>query len=1409
MHPDFRVLRARQNHRHVRAVAMVRRVAAAAAGIGLLSCTDTPVEAPKPSPEMVTARLSAATDPNAIIMIGAGNIARCDQQNDEKTALLLDANPGLVFTTGDNVNGGTLTDFQNCYAPTWGRHLANTRPAAGDLDYLNTSGTNPNAAGYFSFFGAAAGDPAKGYYSYDVGTNWHIIVLNTGVAMGATSEQVAWLTADLAATTRPCVLAYWHFPRFSSFSTQVRTEIKPFWDVLHAAKADVVVNGHYRLYERFAPQSPTGVADPLGVRQFTVGTGGQGLDAASGIPTPRVNSEKIITNTFGVLKLSLSEYTYAWEFIPVAGSSATDAGEAACSGAPNQAPRADAGGPYVTEGLVAFDGSRSSDIDHNDPLTYAWSFSDGSTAEGATPTKTFATDGEYSVTLVVTDALGLASEPATATISVHNVAPTVSAGPDGTVFLPATFSVNATFNDAGGAGDGPWNWTIAWGDGQVSSGSAATMDDAISGTHQYAAFGQYAVRVSVSDRDGALAYDDVVATVRDPSSVSVLLAAGDISMCSNDFDEYTARILDTLPGIVAPLGDNVYQDGNDVEFATCYEPTWGRHKSRTKPTPGNHEYDGVPGAAGYYRYFGAAAGDPVKGYYSYNHGEWLVVVLNSASGSANRSASSPQVQWLRSILAATDRECVVAYMHHPQFTSTDGRYSGQWNVIDLWNALYENGVELVLASHDHMYERFKPMRPDGTLDPLYGIRQFTVGTGGADLYNLAAPHPNSDGRTNQSNGVLKLSLTGGSYTWEFVPVVPGAYTDRGTGFCHGRPGSNTAPVANAGGPYAGDQTVQLNGSASTDPDANVPLTYAWDFGDGTTGTGVSPTKTYANAGTYTAMLTVTDALGLASVPAAATVTIANVAPSVNAGADGALGAGSAFTLGGSFTDPAGDADAPYAWTIAWGDGQTSSGTAAATGAVGASHVYAAAGQFTARLTVTDKDGGSGSDDVSVSVSASNAAPVARPGGPYTADQTVSFNGSASSDPDGNTPLTYLWNFGDGTTGTGVSPTKTYATAGTRTVTLTVTDALGLPSTPATTTVTIANVAPTVNAGPDRSVQRGASLTLSGSFTDPGAAADAPYAWTIAWGDGTTSTANVSQPGAVSASHVYGSSGTFTARLTVRDKDGGTAFDEAVVTVSGFTLVGAGNVGSCTSTNDDKTATLLDGIAGTVFTAGDNVFSGSSAADFTYCYGPSWGRHKARTRPSAGEEEYKVSGASTYFNYFGASAGASGKGYYSYDIGTWHIVVLNSNISMENSSAQTKWLKADLSATTKACILAYWHAPRFSSHSASVRADVKPLWDALSAAGADVVINSHYKSYERFAPQTTGGTASASGIRQFVVGTGGQGTQAFGSPRANSQARSPSGTYGVLKLDLDASSYTWRFVPVAGQTYTDTGTTNCH
>jgi hypothetical protein len=197
-------------------------------------------------------------------------------------------------------------------------------------------------------------------------------------------------------------------------------------------------------------------------------------------------------------------------------------------------------------------------------------------------------------------------------------------------------------------------------------------------------------------------------------------------------------------------------------------------------------------------------------------------------------------------------------------------------------------------------------------------------------------------------------------------------------------------------------------------------------------------------------------------------------------------------------------------------------------------------------------------------------------------------------------------------------------------------------------------------------------------------------------------------------------------------------------------------------------------------------------------------------PSPGNHDYNTAGATGYYGYFGASAGDPAKGYYSYDLGDWHIIVLNSNIARDTNSAQLAWLRADLAATTKQCVLAYWHHPRFNSGASHGNdTSVQPFWQALYDANADLILNGHEHTYERFAPQTPTGAADATrGIREFVVGTGGASHYSLGTLQPNSQVFNGS-TYGVLKLNLFAGGYSWDFVPVAGASFTDSGQASCH
>jgi hypothetical protein len=258
------------------------------------------------------------------------------------------------------------------------------------------------------------------------------------------------------------------------------------------------------------------------------------------------------------------------------------------------------------------------------------------------------------------------------------------------------------------------------------------------------------------------------------------------------------------------------------------------------------------------------------------------------------------------------------------------------------------------------------------------------------------------------------------------------------------------------------------------------------------------------------------------------------------------------------------------------------------------------------------------------------------------------------------------------------------------------------------------------------------------------------------------------------------------------------------------FVGAGDIASCESAGDEATAALLDSIPGTVFTLGDNEYESGAPRDYRNCYDPSWGRHKARTRPVPGNHDYGTSGAAGYFGYFGSAAGDPRKGYYSFDLADWHIIALNDNIAHAAGSAQEQWLRADLAAHKTLCTLAYWHAPRFSS--GAVHGDDssgEPLWQALYDANADIVLGGHDHEYERFAPQTPAGAADpVRGIREFVAGTGGRSHYSLGRREANSQIFNAT-TFGVLKLTLSPGQYTWQFIPIAGQSFTDSGSGVCH
>lgn len=267
------------------------------------------------------------------------------------------------------------------------------------------------------------------------------------------------------------------------------------------------------------------------------------------------------------------------------------------------------------------------------------------------------------------------------------------------------------------------------------------------------------------------------------------------------------------------------------------------------------------------------------------------------------------------------------------------------------------------------------------------------------------------------------------------------------------------------------------------------------------------------------------------------------------------------------------------------------------------------------------------------------------------------------------------------------------------------------------------------------------------------------------------------------------------------------------------MVGAGDIASCkTPAGAEATAKLIEGIPGVVFALGDLAYEAGSPDNFEYCYHPTWGRFRQRTKPAIGNHEYSNPTGRGYFNYWGEQAGPRGKGYYSYDLGMWHIVVLNTNCKApglggcDTGSPQETWLAQDLAAHPDACIIAYGHHPLYSSgifKKHAMHPELKPLWRDLYAAHADLVLNGHEHSYERFAPQDPDGNRDdANGIREIVVGTGGKDHDPLGLPIANSEVRNWD-TFGVLKLTLSPGKYKWQFIAEPGRTFTDSGSGVCH
>ena len=714
---------------------------------------------------------------------------------------------------------------------------------------------------------------------------------------------------------------------------------------------------------------------------------------------------------------------------------------------------ADAGAGYTgTEGsAIAFDGSASNDPD-GDPLTLTWDFGDGTpTQTGATPTHTYGDNGTYTVTLTVDDGEGH-TNTATASATVSNALPIVNAGADASIDEGQSYTLNASFSDAGTA-DNPWTYAINWGDGSANTTGSSATQAAISASHLYNTPGSYTVTLTVTDKNSGGSSDDVALTVR---AVKPTARAG---------------------------GPYIGVEGSAVSF-----------NGSTSSDPNS---------------------DPLTYAWDFDN-----------NGTTDATTATPTHTYVQN------------GTYTVKLTVNDG--NGHTSTATT-NATIDNAVPVVNAGVNATIDERSTFTLNGSFtDAGTTDNPWTTtiawGEGTPTTGSLAAQGPVTGTHTYNTPGTYTVTLSvkdkdGGTGTASITLTVRAVW-----------------PTARTGGPYTGREggPVAFNGSTSSDPNGDA-LTYAWDFdNNGTTdATTATPSHTYADNGTYTVKLTVSDGNGHSS-SATTTATIGNAAPVVNAGADAGVdetAPSTSFTLNATFSD-SGVVDNPWSYTIDWGNG-TTTGSKTTQGAITATRAYAASGTYTVKVTVTDKNGGVGTDNLILTVR--GLWPTASIGGPYSGREGVplAFDASGSTDPNGDA-LTYAWTFGDGTTGTGATPSHTYADNGSYTARLIVTDPAGHADT-ATAAVTIVASVGVVSAGPDGTVSAGGSFTLNGNFTD--GAADGPWTYEIAWGDGTTTFGVADAPGAVTASHRYGSAGSFTVTLTITDKDGGSASDVALVTVT--------------------------------------------------------------------------------------------------------------------------------------------------------------------------------------------------------------------------------------------------------------------
>ncbi|MGZ4600090.1 chitobiase/beta-hexosaminidase C-terminal domain-containing protein [Oryzihumus sp.] len=668
------------------------------------------------------------------------------------------------------------------------------------------------------------------------------------------------------------------------------------------------------------------------------------------------------------------------------------------------------------------------------------------------------------------------------------------------------------------------------------------------------------------DNDGNVEAVQTQQVLVQPNTDPVVGAAGDIACdptapafndgLGTDTDCRASQTVKLLTGVdaVLPLGDNQYECGGPAAYAQSYDPTWGVKKAITHPVPGDKDYQTTGGTdcpttpgAGYYQYFGSAAGDPAKGYYSYDLGSWHVVALNTATCPVDPSfcaAGSAQEQWLQQDLAAHNTSCTLAYYQNPRWASTASGSGGDTTFQPIWQDLYSGGVDVVLNGDSHWYERFTPQDATGKQDLAHGVRQFIVGTGGAGLDTPGAPGPNSEALNATTHGVIKLTLHNGSYDWSFNPDE-GTFTDSGSNGCHAAP-----PVPDTTAPTT---VATCNNAPCTSTPYAPPVSVALTATDNVGGSGVSSTH-YTTDGTdptllspaYTAPLSLAssatvkykswDVAGNVEATGTLAVQVDTTAPVTSATCNGAACATTPYAapvaVALSATDTGGLGVSSTHYTTDGSDPTLSSPTYTAPLSLGATTTvkfrsWDTAGNVEAtRTQLVTVDATAPSTTITCNSAACGSAA-------YFSSVTIRL---AATDDAGGSGVSSIHYTTDGTDPTLTSPTYTaaFTLTSSATVKYRAWDKVGNVEATKSQAIQVAADAPPVAAltlSPSTGMAPFAVTANASGSRDTDATPIASY--TFAWGDGT---ASVTQAGA-SATHTYTRSGTFLLTVTVRDTAG--------------------------------------------------------------------------------------------------------------------------------------------------------------------------------------------------------------------------------------------------------------------------------